>query len=163
MAGDVLLRVVVLGHIGDSEPSVRKALFSLRNFAIGLRSDENGEQLEGREFKAIPDTEESLRHYWSQYRAVAHFWAAHRVLEQIVPFFEIPAALSEDALLQQFLGHSEWFLQFGLGKTSRNDKVGTLLELAGMWVCRPRPDALEPELEYAVASVQEQVKDYRAH
>jgi hypothetical protein len=123
MAGEALLCVAAMDCAGMDEPSVGKAFFALSSAAKSLR-DDDGRFLNERPFNSISVSEKSYLNYWADYKSVAHFWAAHRVLEQAVPFVEIPDALTSDAEWRQFLGWSEWFLQFGCQHASRNMKAG---------------------------------------
>lgn len=123
-AGNVLLVLAHLVHIGIKEPGFRKALFVTGQIYKEMKFGD-GSQLAGL-------TEKSLRGYWKEYKLVAHFWAAYSYCLQSNDHSLWKADTQVfGPTFPTFLGIAEWFRNFGIGfRASRSKKLPSLFDEA---------------------------------
>ncbi len=123
VAGLILLSYAFMAETDQEEPSMRKAKhitsWILKKHSTG---------------SSIGKTLPSLDKFWSEFRSVAHLWAAFLVLQE-----QGSVLLSEN--VNEFLGIAEWFREFGEGCfPSRVKNSEALLDPEQTW--RPHPDYL---------------------
>ena len=163
VAGEILLRLALMRAEGTSEPSVRKAVYSMHVHAVELITDPDTKRLSNaREDKAIPITVRSMWSFLSGFKIICHLWAAHRILERGHAFFNVLDVLHDGEQLNSFLGHAAWFLELGASHITRNDKAVPPLDRASAWVPSVAFDAIEPPLEGFPKSLRDALVSYHA-
>lgn len=162
VSGSLLAYLVVMADRGVRDPSVSKAIQMLHRHAIDLASDGEGKLSDAPEDAAIPQSANSMRNFWRDYRSVAHLWAAHLFLEQEVAFFRMDIALKDADVMRRFLGHAAWFLDFLLSYKSRNTKANSQITRARAWMIVPSPAPEKPNLDWLNERVSSALTGYRA-
>ncbi len=161
-AGGILVRLALMDQLGKSDPSVRKAVWSLRKHASLLGLGPDGKPSQQREDIAIPRTERSMWKAWKDFRATSHLWAAHRIAERHVAFYEMPDALRDDRFRAAFLGHAQWYLEFAFKYQSRNSHEEPILDCEGALKFEPMPTASTPDATWLSDELTRELEGYAA-
>ncbi|MEJ7671091.1 MAG: hypothetical protein WKH97_20705 [Casimicrobiaceae bacterium] len=164
VAGEILLRIAVMDKHGIRDPSVNKAVYSIRRQLETLTgvTTKTKNQPDIPEYWHIPLDERSYRSYLTAYRPVAHLWAAHQVLARRVPFFEMHEVLRDQTELRAFLSHAAWFLRFGTDHTTRNAKARALLDPAQALMPNAPIDSIEPSRDEFLEDLRTALEGYKA-
>jgi hypothetical protein len=162
VAGEILLFVVRMQRTNEREPSVRKAMFAVRDGIIEHMRDDTGYPEPAPEDAAVAIHPKSFWNYYLKFKDVRHFWAAHRILEleREVPFYRMHEALAEPQQREEFLAHAAWFLDFETHFTARNLKGESLVDLATVWTPSRGVPAREPHIAVDSDSLRELLSRY---
>jgi hypothetical protein len=126
VAGDVLRFLAQMHYAGQQEPSVRKAVYLVKDY-LSDAVDSFGNK--------GATSEISIRKCWETYKPVAHYWAAFRACS-LSPHNDFPK-LSETLFgdeLNKFLAIAEFFRRFAENfKPSRIKLQEPLLPIDDLW------------------------------